>query len=76
MKTYVAITAKHDKEGNIIPTIMHWSDGREIPVDRVLDVRQAPSIVGGHGMRYICRIGNKEVYLFQDGLDGKWYIET
>ncbi len=76
MKTYVAITAKKDELGNLVPNIIQWSDGREIPVDRVLDVRQAPAIVDGRqGMRYICRIGNKEVYLLQDSENGNWYIE-
>ena len=42
--------------------VMHWPDGRQWTVDRVLDVRMAPSMVGGgHGMRYVCRIANKQV---------------
>ncbi|WP_434132790.1 hypothetical protein KIAC18_000315 [Sporomusa sphaeroides] len=76
MKTYVGITAQHDKQGTITPVIMHWPDGRQWPVDRVLDVRMAPSITGGgQGMRYVCRIANKEVNLFHDDLDGKWFVE-
>lgn len=76
MKTFVGITARHDKSGNITPLIMHWPDGRKFEVDRVLDVRMAPSMGGGgHGMRYVCRIAGKEVNLYHDDLDGKWFIE-
>ncbi|WP_373665430.1 hypothetical protein [Sporomusa silvacetica] len=36
----------------------------------------APSLIGGgHGMRYVCRIRNKQVNLFCDDLDGKWFLE-
>jgi hypothetical protein len=43
-------------------------------IDKVTDVRQAPSLKGGGlGIRYTCRILGKEVYLFCD--EGKWFIE-
>ncbi|WP_222427951.1 hypothetical protein [Sporomusa sp. KB1] len=30
---------------------MHWPDGRKFEIDKILDVRMAPSqIGGGHGM--------------------------
>ncbi|WP_255451178.1 hypothetical protein [Sporomusa sp. KB1] len=55
---------------------MHWPDGRKFEIDKVLDVRMVLSLIGGgHGMRYKCRIRNKEVNLFHNDLDGKWYIE-
>nr|WP_169717657.1 hypothetical protein [Sporomusa silvacetica] len=48
---------------------MHWPYGRKFEVDKMLDVRMAPSLIGGgHGMRYVCRIRNKQVYLFHDDL--------
>jgi len=44
-------------------------------VDRVLDVRQAPSLKGrGLGTRSICLLCNKEVYLFDD--EGWWFATT
>jgi hypothetical protein len=76
MKTYVGVTVEHDKDGNLTPLIIHWPDGRKFNIDRVIDVRMAPALIaGGHGTRYTCRIRNKEVYLFNDPLDGKWFIE-
>ncbi|WP_145089288.1 hypothetical protein [Sporomusa sp. KB1] len=67
-------TAQHDKFGNIKSLIMHWPDGRKFEIDRIMDVRMAPSLIGGgHGMRCVCRISNKQVNLFHD--DGKWFLE-
>jgi hypothetical protein len=73
-KTFVKVTAEHDESGRIRPLLVTWTDGRRYEVDRVTDVRQAPSLKGGGlGMRYTCRIGGKEVYLFCD--EGKWFVE-
>lgn len=73
-RTYISVIAEHDKDGKINPLKIKWIDGRLFSIDRILDVRQAVSLkVGGQGIRYTCRICNKQVYLFCD--DGKWYIE-
>lgn len=73
-KIFVEITARHDINGNTRPLTLKWNDGRVFEIDRVLDMRMAPSLKGGgHGMRYTCRIRNKEVYLFNE--DEKWFIE-
>jgi len=70
----VEITAKHDINGNVRSLSIKWEDGRVFEVDRVLDVRQAPSLKGAWlGIRYTCRICNKEVYLFDD--EGRWFVE-
>lgn len=76
MKTYVGVTAKYAKDGGATPLIMHWPDGRDFEIDRVLDAREAPALIaGGHGMRYRCRIRNKEVNLSFDDYEGKWFLE-
>lgn len=47
---------------------------RIIHVERILDVCMATSLkAGGQGLRYTCRIANKQVFLFCD--EGKWFIE-
>jgi hypothetical protein len=38
-----------------------------------MDVRMPSLIGGGHGMRYVCKIRNKQVNLFHDDSDGKWF---
>jgi hypothetical protein len=66
-KVFVEITAKHDVNGKIRPLTIKWEDGRIFEVDHVLDLRQAASLKGGGlGIRYTCRIRNKEAYLFND----------
>ena len=73
-KVFVEVVAKHDLQGNIRPLSIKWKVGRVFEVDRLLDVRQAASLkAGGMGMRYTCRICNKQVYLFCD--QGKWFME-
>lgn len=75
-KTYVGITVQFAKDGSITPLIMHWPDGRNFDIDRVLDVRWAAAQkVGGMGMRYKCRSMGKEVNLYFDDYDGKWFVE-
>jgi hypothetical protein len=73
-KVFVEVTARHDIHGNVRPLTIKWEDGRIFEVDRLLDVRQAPALkAGGVGVRYTCRIRNKQVYLFDD--EGKWFVE-
>ena len=74
MRTFVGITALHDKQGNIHPMVMHWPDGRQWPVDKILDIRKAAAMSpDGHGVRYLCRFANKEVKLFYNG--NLWFVE-
>ena len=73
-KTFVAVTAVHDAEGKTKPLSLVWTNGKQYEIDRVIDVRQAPSLKGGGlGMRYTVRVRGKEVYLFED--DGRWFVE-
>lgn len=73
-KTFVSVTAEHDPRGQIWPLVLTWTDGRKYEIDRVTDVRQAPSLKGGGlGIRYTCRVRNREFYLFCD--EGKWFVE-
>ena len=76
MKTYVDVTVRNDKQENTHPLVMHWPDGRNFEIDRVQDVREAPALkAGGIGMRYKCRSMGREVNLFFDAYDGKWFVE-
>ncbi len=74
-RTYVGVRAMHELDGSITPLVILWPDGRNFEVDRLLDVRPAPTFGSGLGKKYVCRICNKQVNLFRDNLDGKWYIE-
>lgn len=73
-KTFVKVLAEHDEQGKIKPLALRWTDGRQYEIDRVTDVRLAPSLKGGGlGTRYTVRVRGKEVYLFED--EGKWFVE-
>ena len=73
-KTFVKVNADHSPDGVITPISLTWTDGRVFEIDKIKDVRMAPSLKGGGlGLRFSCRIRNKEFYLFCD--EGKWFVE-
>lgn len=75
MKIRLKVNAEFDIDGNIRPTSIVWEDGRVFSVDRILDVRQAPSLKGGGlGIRYTCRICGKVVNLYND--ENHWFMEA
>lgn len=73
-KTFVKVIAEHDEQGKTKPLALIWTNGRNYEIDRICDVRRAPSLRGGGlGMRYTCRICGKEVWLFEE--EGRWFVE-
>lgn len=73
-KKFVDVTAYYDCDGNISPLVIHWEDGGEYEIDKIIDVRNAASLKhGGAGIRYTCRIHGQMRYLFLD--DNRWFIE-
>ncbi len=75
MKQYVSVTAVFDEDGNLMPINIMWDDGRKFPIDKVTDVRYAASLkAGGAGIRYTCRIGGKERYLFLE--EQRWFVDA
>ncbi|HHW46236.1 MAG TPA: hypothetical protein GXX17_04915 [Clostridiales bacterium] len=73
-KIFVDVVVKYDAEGNIIPLSILWEDGRIFEIDKVVDVRPAPSLkAGGQGIRFTCRIQNKYRYLFFE--EPRWFVE-
>ena len=76
-KAYVEVLARFDTEGRITPLEIVWEDGARYAIDRVLDVRRAASLkAGGIGVRYTCRIGGNQTYLFYEDVYGKWFVEA
>ena len=75
MKINVGVNARHDIDGNIEPLSIIWKDGRSFEIDRILDVSRAASLkAGGVGIRYTCRVRNKQIYLYDE--EGKWFMEA
>jgi hypothetical protein len=75
-KKYVKVRADHMLDGSVIPIFFkdEAGDGDAYRIDRIIDMREAPSLKsGGQGVRYICRVGDSVVHLFHD--DAYWFIE-
>ncbi len=74
-KEFVEVIVKYTKQRQQIPLKIIWKNGRTFEIDKVLDIRPAPSLkVGGQGMRYTCRIHGKETYLWHD--EESWFVEA
>lgn len=74
-KIYVKVRADHLLDGTIRPLMFRAEDGAPYRIDRVLDVREAPSLkAGGQGVRYTCMVDGRQLYLFYD--EPYWFIEA
>ena len=74
-RAYVRVLVDVDENGGAHPVSIYWRDGRRFEVDRLMDVRRAAALrTGGQGMRYTCRINERQVYLFED--EGRWFMEA
>lgn len=74
-KIYVKVRADHLLDGSVRPLMFRAEDGPCMKIDRVLDVREAPSLkAGGQGVRYTCQIDGRQLYLFYD--EPHWFIEA
>ena len=73
-KITLDILVRHTPDGKATPLKILWSDGRTFEIDRLLDTRKAAAIhCGGVGTRYLCRIKNHEVAIFEE--DGIYFTE-
>ncbi len=73
-KEYIKVRADFTIDGRIVPIKFRTADGPARVVDRIIDIRQAPSLkAGGQGTRYTCRVGEHLVYLFHDR--DHWFFE-
>lgn len=74
-KVYVDVQARFTPDGQVLPCAITWLDDRVYEIDRVMDVRRAASRkVGGHGIRYTCRIQGKQTYLYRE--EDRWFVEA
>ena len=73
-KVYVSVKAVFYPEGGFKPVSCIWEDGQEYEINRVTDIRRAASLkAGGAGIRYTCKVENREVYLFLE--EDRWFME-
>ena len=74
MKVYVAVELTVDEAGVMHPQRILWEDGRKFEITSISDVRRAASLKAcGRGIRYTCRVGKKDAYLYYE--DPKWFVD-
>ena len=69
-RIFVKVLAECDLYGNIVPKRITWPDGREFEVDRLISVGPGVAKSGGSGERYLCRIQDKVIPIYQDWVSG------
>ncbi|MBQ3376148.1 MAG: hypothetical protein IJG49_07035 [Erysipelotrichaceae bacterium] len=71
MKTAVDVICLYPQDGIIKPLFIVWNNGARYPIDRI---DQVVPVSEGEccGMRYSCRLGKQQRYLYLE--NGKWYI--
>ncbi|MBC3798544.1 hypothetical protein [Acetobacterium tundrae] len=75
IKKFVPVIARFEEDGIITPQKVIWENGRVFEIDQVLDMRPGVSLkAGGQGMRYLCRIMKKDVYIYYE--EPKWFVES
>lgn len=74
-KINVAVEVLFDEAGAMHPKAIIWEDGRRFEITSVSNVQRAASLkAGGNGVRYTCRIGRVDRYLFYEG--PQWFVEA
>ena len=83
IRIYVPVEVYFDSNGNMMPRVIIWEDGRKFEIDRITDVRCGPSRRDGVGAdRYTVWIKGQQSYLFFERGDmvvgcrlGRWFVE-
>ncbi len=74
MRKDIDVIAKMNTSGVITPIKILWDNGKSYEIDKVLDIRKKASLKGGGmGIRYTCKIKEKERFLWLDGY--VWFVE-
>ena len=74
-KVYVDMTAEFDETGTIMPKHFKYENGIVYKIDKVLCIQKRAALkTGGAGLRYTCRIKNRDKYIFLE--ENRWFIET
>ena len=70
-QVYLKVECLKNPDGTARPSVIHWKDGRKLPVERVLRTSMAlnDEFVG---VRYTILVGKREKYLYRDS--SGWYV--
>ncbi|QIK57155.1 hypothetical protein G7059_04475 [Erysipelothrix sp. HDW6A] len=72
-KKYIDVVVHVNQFGDMMPLFIVF-DNVKYPIDKVLQIRNAASQVGGAGILYECRIQNQVRKLFFERT--RWFIES
>ncbi len=73
-KKFVKVVVEFNEDGRKTPRKIYWNDDMFYNIDKVLSVKNRPSIkVGGMGERYEIKINGVVTFLFYE--EGKWFVE-
>ena len=84
-KQYIDVDVAMSASGQMLPRVIHWTDGRVYEVSQVKAVTPAPALkAGGQGDRYTVILDRKERYLFFErptdaddaAMVGRWFVEA
>lgn len=76
-KRYIDVIVYMTKEKKMVPLAIYWNtnDGRKrYEIEKIYEIRRQSSRVGGTGIRYYCKIGGKQRYLFFER--NRWFLES
>lgn len=64
-KQYIDVDVAISASGQMLPRIIHWTDGRKYTISKVKAIVPSPALkAGGQGDRYTVMLENQERYLF------------
>ncbi len=69
-KIELNILVEHTKDGRALPKTILWDDGRRFDIDKILDIRQAASVLSINILKKIIPKNNPELAVF---LPQAWY---
>lgn len=73
-KVMVKVRADFDVDGRITPLKLRTPTGSPVVIEQITEITPAPALkAGGMGLRYTCRVGQKEFYLFM--AHNRWFVE-
>ncbi len=84
-KQYIDVDVAMNASGQMLPRIIHWTDGRTYEVTQVKAITPAPARkAGGQGDRYTVVLDQKERFLFFErpldsddaAMIGRWFVEA
>lgn len=69
----IKVKALMKETGEILPLSIVWENDKEYEIDRILDVRPAPSKSGGFALRFQVKIRGQIRFLYLD--EYVWFLD-